>query len=212
MTVELAPKAGTAKIVGRTVNALKDEVDPYQFVSSTALSIPPRDRLQRIKSCMMVSTSVLWQLSNKSAKVRQQAADLTTRLAVMFKQCGEVQLVSTLGLALFEQLGEEYPDTLHESAGQGPLPRTTLILRNRRKRMQEASMNLIDRIADRGAELVPLRERMHIGFEPPDLLEAHKKSIRLTPVNSFSYIAKSLGPQDVLSTLLTDLRVQECQN
>jgi len=66
-----------------------------------------------------IVSSILWQLNNKSAKVRQQAADPTTRLAVVFKQCGEVQLVSTLGLALFEQLGEEYPDTLNESASQG---------------------------------------------------------------------------------------------
>ena len=43
---------------------------------------------------------------------RQQAADLTTRLAVVIKQCGEDQLLSKLGLVLFEQLGEEYPDTL----------------------------------------------------------------------------------------------------
>lgn len=51
-------------------------------------------------------------MNNKSAKVRQQAADLTTRLAVVIKQCGEDQLLSKLGLVLFEQLGEEYPDTL----------------------------------------------------------------------------------------------------
>jgi hypothetical protein len=30
-------------------------------------------------------------------------------------------------------------------------------------------------------------------------------------VNSFSYITKILGPQDVLSVLLTNLRVQEWQ-
>ncbi len=51
-------------------------------------------------------------MNNKSAKVRQQAADLTTRLAIVIKQCGEDQLLSKLGLVLFEQLGEEYPDTL----------------------------------------------------------------------------------------------------
>ncbi|OAX37180.1 hypothetical protein K503DRAFT_857513 [Rhizopogon vinicolor AM-OR11-026] len=92
------------------------------------------------------------------------------------------------------------------------LPRTTLILHNRHKSMQEASTNLIDRIADRGAELAPTRERMRIGFELPDLLEAHKKGIRRTPVNPFSYIAKSSGPQVVLLTLLTDSRVQERQS
>jgi splicing factor 3B subunit 1 len=59
-----------------------------------------------------VVSTILWRLNNKSAKVRQQAADLTTRLAVVIKQCGEDQLLSRLGLVLFEQLGEEYPDTL----------------------------------------------------------------------------------------------------
>jgi splicing factor 3B subunit 1 len=31
---------------------------------------------------------------------------------VVIKQCGEDQLLNKLGLVLFEQLGEEYPDTL----------------------------------------------------------------------------------------------------
>jgi splicing factor 3B subunit 1 len=30
----------------------------------------------------------------------------------VIKQCGEDQLLSKLGLVLFEQLGETYPDTL----------------------------------------------------------------------------------------------------
>ena len=44
-------------------------------------------------------------------KVRQQATDITTRLAAVIKQCGEAQLLSELDLVSFEQLGEEYPDT-----------------------------------------------------------------------------------------------------
>ena len=59
-----------------------------------------------------IVSTILWRLTNKSVKVRQQAADLTTRLAVVIKQCGEDQLLNKLGLVLFEQLGEEYPDTL----------------------------------------------------------------------------------------------------
>jgi splicing factor 3B subunit 1 len=59
-----------------------------------------------------IVSTILWRLNNKSAKVRQQAADLTSRLAVVIKQCGEDQLLNKLGLVLFEQLGEEYPDTL----------------------------------------------------------------------------------------------------
>jgi splicing factor 3B subunit 1 len=66
--------------------------------------------------------------------------------------------------------------------------------------------------ADRGAEHVPAREWMRICFELLDLLKAHKKAIRRAAVNSFGYIAKTLGPQDVLSVLLTNLRVQERQS
>lgn len=48
---------------------------------------------------------------------------------------------------------------------------------------------------------------MRIFFELLDLLKAHKKAIRRAAVNSFGYIAKSLGPRDVPSVLLTNLRV-----
>ena len=62
-----------------------------------------------------IVSTILWRLNNKSAKVREQAADLTTRLvvlAVVIKQRGEHQLLSKLGIVLFKQLGEEYLDTL----------------------------------------------------------------------------------------------------
>ena len=36
-----------------------------------------------------IVSTILWQWNNKSAKVRQQVMDLTTRLAIVIKQCGE---------------------------------------------------------------------------------------------------------------------------
>lgn len=67
----------------------------------------------RVKSALpQIVSTVLWRLNNKSAKVRQQAADLASKLAVVIKQCGEDGLLAKLGVVLFEQLGEEYPDTL----------------------------------------------------------------------------------------------------
>jgi splicing factor 3B subunit 1 len=154
-TVELAQKAGVSEIVGRVVNELKDEAEPYRkMVMETITKVVAMlgasdidERLEvrlvdgiiysfqeqttedqvmldgfgtvvnalgiRVKPYLtQIVSTVLWRLNNKSAKVRQQAADLTTRLAVVIKQCGEDQLLSKLGLVLFEQLGEEYPDTL----------------------------------------------------------------------------------------------------
>ncbi|KZV71547.1 small nuclear ribonucleo protein [Peniophora sp. CONT] len=272
-TVELAQKAGASEIVGRIVNHLKDEAEPYrkmvmetitkvvQTLGAADIDEKLEERLvdgiiysfqeqttedqvmldgfgtvvhalgMRVKPYLtQIVSTVLWRLNNKSAKVRQQAADLTTRLAVVIKQCGEDALLSKLGLVLFEQLGEEYPDTLGSIiAAEGAianvvgmtqmnppvkdlLPRMTPILRNRHEKVQEASINLIGRIADRGAEFVPAREWMRICFELLDLLKAHKKGIRRAAVNTFGYIAKSLGPQDVLAVLLTNLRVQERQS
>ena len=37
--------------------------------------------------------TILWRLNNKSAKVRQQAADLISRIAVVMKTCQEVSNV-----------------------------------------------------------------------------------------------------------------------
>ena len=53
---------------------------------------------------------------------------------------------------------------------------------------------------------------MRVCFELLDLLIAHKKGIRRAAVKSFGYIAKSLGLQDALSVLLTNLQVQERQS
>ncbi|KAJ6531939.1 armadillo-type protein [Mycena capillaripes] len=177
-----------------------------------------------------IVSMILWRLNNKSAKVRQQAADLTVRLVVVIKQCGEEQMLSKLGLVLFEQLGEEYPDTLGSIvAALGAVANTVgitqmnppvkdlisrmiPIIRNRHEKVQEAAINLVGRIADRGAEFVSAREWMRMCFELLDLLKARKKNVRRAAVNTFGYIAKSIGPQDVLSVLLTNLRVQERQS
>ncbi|RSH86229.1 U2 snRNP component prp10 [Apiotrichum porosum] len=177
-----------------------------------------------------IVSMILWRLTNKSAKVRMLAADLTTKLAPIIKQNDEDALLSKLGIVLFEQLGEEYPDALGSIIAaeasianvvgmtqmnppvKDLLPRMTPILRNRHEKVQEATINLIGRIADRGAEQVAAKEWMRICFELLDLLKAHKKAIRRAAVNSFGYIAKAIGPQDVLSVLLTNLKVQERQS
>lgn len=56
------------------------------------------------------------------------------------------------------------------------------------------------------------RLALRICFELLEMLKAHKKAIRRAAVNTFGYIAKAIGPQDVLHTLLNNLKVQERQN
>jgi len=194
---------------GTVVNALGKRVKPY---------LP------------QICGTILWRLNNKSAKVRQQAADLIARIAVVMKTCQEEKLMGHLGVVLYEYLGEEYPEVLGSILGalkaivnvigmtkmtppiKDLLPRLTPILKNRHEKVQENCIDLVGRIADRGAEFVSAREWMRICFELLELLKAHKKAIRRATVNTFGYIAKAIGPHDVLATLLNNLKVQERQN
>ena len=63
----------------------------------------------------------------------------------------------------------------------------------RHEKVQENCIDLVGRIADRGAEFVPAKEWMRICFELLELLKAHKKAIRRASVNTFGYIAKAIG-------------------
>ena len=194
---------------GTIVNALGERIKPY---------LP------------QIGHTIKWRMNNKAARVRMQAADLIQRIAVVMKACGEQQLLSHLGVVLYECLGEEYPEVLGSILGglkaivnvigmehmQPPikdlLPRLTPILKNRQEKVQENCIDLVGRIADRGAEHVSAKEWMRICFELLDMLNARKKGIRRATVNTFGYIAKAIGPQDVLHTLLNNLKVQERQN
>jgi splicing factor 3B subunit 1 len=185
---------------------------------------------ERMKSYLpQVCGTIKWRLNNKSAKVRMQAADLISRIAVVMKTCGEDQLMGHLGVVLYEYLGEEYPEVLGSILGalkaivnvigmtkmtppiKDLLPRLAPILKNRHEKVQENCIDLVGRIADRGAEYVSAKEWMRICFELLDMLKAQKKAIRRASVNTFGYIAKAIGPSDVLHTLLNNLKVQERQ-
>ena len=177
-----------------------------------------------------ITSTIKWRITNRSPTIRKQSADLIARIAPSLKTCGEDGELKKLGLALYEYLGEEFPDVLASILNalksivnvmgmedmnppiRDLLPRLTPILRNRNELVQENCVDLVGRIADRGPEFVPPKEWSRICFDLLDLLNAKKKSIRRTAVNTFGYIAKALGPQDVMYTLLNNLKVQERQN
>ncbi len=173
---------------------------------------------------------VKWRLHNKSAEVRMQAADMVARLALTAMQCGEEDLLNHFGVILYEYLGEEFPEVLGSILGalrsivdvvgtkdmtppvRDLLPRLAPILKNRHEKVQENCIDLIGRIADRGADQVSAREWMRVCFELLELLKAPRKGVRRATVATFGFIAKAIGPQDVLHTLLNNLKVQDRQN
>jgi len=272
-TVELANKVGVADIVGRIVEDLKDESEPYrkmvmETIDAVIAALGSADIDERLEVRLIdgivfafqeqiqedqvmlngfgtvvnslglrckpyipqIVATVLWRMNNKSAKIRQQAADLIARIAPVMKNCNEEKLMGHLGTVLYEYLGEEYPEVLGSILGalksivnvigmtkmtppiKELLPRLTPILKNRHEKVQENCIDLVGRIADRGAEFVPPKEWMRICFELIDMLRAHKRRILRAAVNTFGYIAKAVGPQDVLATLLNNLKVQERSN
>jgi splicing factor 3B subunit 1 len=77
--------------------------------------------------------------------------------------------------------------------------------------VQENCIELVGRIADKGADEVSPKEWIRICFDLLEMLKAHKKNIRRATVTTFGYIARAIGPQDVLVTLLNNLKVQERQ-
>ncbi|CAG8716219.1 10175_t:CDS:2, partial [Funneliformis caledonium] len=276
-TVELAQKVGVTEIVGRIVEDLKDESEPYrkmvmETVEKVVSQLGAADIDTRLEEVLIdgilyafqeqtvedivmlngfgtvvnalglrvkpylqqITSTILWRLNNKSAKVRQQAADLISRIAVVMKTCGEEKLMGHLGVVLYEYLGEEYPEVLGSILGglksivnvigmssmtppiKDLLPRLTPILKNRHEKVQESCIDLVGRIADRGAEFVSAREWMRICFELLDMLKAHKKGIRRATVNTFGYIAKAIAivaetcaPFTVLPALMNEYRVPE---
>lgn len=177
-----------------------------------------------------LASLVLWRLGNRSARIRQQAAELIAVLAGPFAVGGEEATLAKLAVVLYENLGEEYPDVLAGIlvalkaivgvvglAKMSPpvgelLPRLSPILRNRNERVQDTCIQLVGIIADRAGDAVSSREWMRICFELLDLLKAQRKSVRMEAVRTFGSIARAIGPHDVLSTLLSNLRVQERQN
>lgn len=185
---------------------------------------------ERAKSYFLqISGAIKWRLQNKNAKVRMQAADLIQKIASPMMKYGEERALNYLSQMLFEYLGEEYPEVLGSILGglkaivnvvgmnhikppiKDLLPRLTPILRNRNEKVQENCIDLVGRIADRAADQVSAREWMRICFELLEMLKAHKKDIRRAAVNTFGYIAKAIGPQEVLKPLLDNLKVQERQ-
>merc|ERR1719447_1439891 len=118
---------------GTVVNALGERTKPY---------------------LAQISAIVKFRLNNKSARVRQQAADLIGRIARVMKVSNEMALLKHLGRVLYEYLGEEYPEVLGSILGglkavvnvvgmeqsdppiKDLLPRLVPIMKNRHEKVQ----------------------------------------------------------------------------
>ncbi|EFC47190.1 predicted protein [Naegleria gruberi] len=218
-------------IVQDQSSPVNDKKNYYLVINSVA-TIMKAFGIRCKKYLPKLTGTILHRLTNKSEKVRQQAADLLTDMISIVKLCNEETRLTQFKMIIYEFLrDEEYPDVLGsvlasmnaivEALGEGDeskpsidevLTRCTPILKNRNEKVEENLINLIGTIAKTSANRVSGKEWLRICFDLLEVLRAHKKSIRRAAIKTFGYIAKEIGPSDVLVTLLSNLRVQERQN
>ena len=150
-----------------------------------------------LQSLAVISCESVEEVIDGSNGVVGENSDLFSRLTTL--QLENLQLGIALSftarVVLFECLREEYPEVLGSLLEEFKaivnvigmtkmtppikdlLPGLTPILKNRHEKVQENCIDLVGRIADRGAEFVPAREWMRICFEILEMLKAHKKGI-----------------------------------
>ncbi|XP_049850593.1 LOW QUALITY PROTEIN: splicing factor 3B subunit 1-like [Schistocerca gregaria] len=235
---KILTRQGAAELSDRLVYSLVDgllyafqiQTDDSAVVLSSFARVINQLGLRSKPYLLQIKGVIAHRLTNRIPQVRQLACDLIAKIASVMKLCNEEAMMGHLGVILFENLGEEYPDVLGSILGalksivnvigmnkmtppiNDLLPRLTPILKNRKEKVQENCIDLVGRIADRGKDYVHPREWVRICFELLEMLKAHKKGIRRAAVATFGYIAAAVGPAEVLSTLLNNLRVQDRQN
>lgn len=185
----------------------------------------------RVKNHIMALVSaLLYRLQNKDPIIREQAADIIYGIVPILQSCGQEETNVKLCSILYESLGEVYPDVLgsilraiHQVINVLPaeklnpplgqiLSTLTPILKNRHDKVQEETIKLIgDLTLKHGAKLVPHREWLRVSFELLEMLKSYRKSIRREANDTFGKIAQVVGPFDLLSVLLNNLKMQDRQ-
>ncbi|CRG95316.1 splicing factor 3B subunit 1, putative [Plasmodium gallinaceum] len=218
------------QLIDGILYAFQEQVSDDYYVLLNAFDVIVNKLQLRMKPYLpQIAGIIRWRLNTPLPKIRQQSADLISRIAMLIKICDEQQMLGHLALYLYEYLGEEYPEVLGNIIRalksivvvlgvqnmtppiKDLLPRITPILKNRHEKVQENVIDLIGIIADKGGDLVSPKEWDRICFDLIELLKSNKKLIRRATIQTFGYIARTIGPFEVLTVLLNNLRVQERQ-
>ncbi|WAQ93784.1 SF3B1-like protein [Mya arenaria] len=233
-TVEIANKVGAAEIIGRVVDDLKDEAEQYrkmvmETIEKVMANLGAADVDSRLEEQLI--DGILYAFQEQTTEDVVMLNGFGTVVNALGKRvkpylpqiCGTIlwrlnnksakeKLMGHLGVVLYEYLGEEYPEVLGSILGA-----------LKHEKVQENCIDLVGRIADRGAEFVSAREWMRICFELLELLKAHKKAIRRATVNTFvqerqnrvcttvaiAIVAETCSPFTVLPALMNEYRVPE---
>ncbi|KAL6928818.1 hypothetical protein ACO0SA_002148 [Hanseniaspora valbyensis] len=169
-------------------------------------------------------------MSNNNQLLRRNAAELCASMTHICANLGQKELVSKLGAVFYENLGEPIGDVLQHVVRclaevvrytenlkklQPPitqlLPTLTPILKNPHIGVCKNLLDLVGQISKRCSDMIPPREWNRVCNELLEIFKSPLKDIRVQANDTFGIIAEGIGPQEIIITLLNNLRMSERQ-
>lgn len=177
-----------------------------------------------------IISTCLQLMSHKNSSMRKNAANLSSRLVKTCKANNEQGLIYKLGVVFYENLGEPVGEVLQyvikcihevlisvddlkklEPPVTQLLPALTPILRNPFYGVSYNLLNIITLISERCSDMIPPREWNRICSELLEIFKTPIKDLRVKANDTFGVIAAGVGPQDIIGTLLNNLKMSERQ-
>lgn len=177
-----------------------------------------------------IISTCLQLMSHKSSSMRKNAANLASRLVKTCKANNEQGLIYKLGVVFYENLGEPVGEVLQyvikciyevlisvddikklEPPVTQLLPALTPILRNPFYGVSYNLLNIITLISEKCSDMIPPREWNRICSELLEIFKTPIKDLRVKANDTFGVIAAGVGPQDIIGTLLNNLKMSERQ-
>lgn len=177
-----------------------------------------------------IISTCLQLMSHKNSSMRKNAANLASRLVKTCKALDEQGLIYKLGVVFYENLGEPVGEVLQyvikcihevllsiedikklEPPVTQLLPALTPILRNPYYGVSYNLLNIITLISEKCSDMIPPREWNRICNELLELFKTPIKDLRIKANDTFGVIAAGVGPQDIIGTLLNNLKMSERQ-
>lgn len=177
-----------------------------------------------------IISTCLQLMSHKNSSMRKNAANLASRLVKTCKANNEQGLIYKLGVVFYENLGEPVGEVLQyvikcihevlmsvddikklEPPVTQLLPALTPILRNPFYGVSYNLLNIITLISETCSDMIPPREWNRICSELLEIFKTPIKDLRVKANDTFGVIAAGVGPQDIIGTLLNNLKMSERQ-
>ncbi|XBW36967.1 hypothetical protein QEN19_002547 [Hanseniaspora menglaensis] len=185
----------------------------------------------RIKLYLLpIITTGLNLLSNKNQILRRNAAELCASLTHICADLNQTELISKLGAVFYENLGEPIGDVLQHVVKclaevfrytkdpkmlQPPvsqlLPTLTPILKNPHHGVCKNLLDIVGQISSKCSDIIPPREWNRVCNEILEIFKSPVKDIRIQANDTFGIIAEGIGPQEIIITLVNNLKMSERQ-